>query len=209
MGTISTLLSCGQNLTEKERLLCKSLEIDESIAVEIKAESKSEIEQLPLINEYGEIIEEKIEGICSKISTESYFVDNETIDFVSRNKLKFQEEGYNLFFYGGENGYLAVVKGKSDTEILKWRQTNGINYGIDTDSIISKLQEWKSKCNFVLLGAGMDWLQIQFISHTFDWDEFAKEVYEFCPDIVDQGVGDFEKLAPEMKKMNGLFLWWD
>jgi hypothetical protein len=206
MGILSTFLGCGQNLTEQEKSLCKSLGINENIAAEIKTMSKSVIEQLPQINEYGEVLEEKFNGICSKVSTVNYMV----IDFVSKNKLKFQERNYNLFIFdSGESKYLAVIKGKSDTEILKWRQTNGINYDIDNDSIISKLQEWKLKSDFILLGAGMDWLQIQFIHQIPDFNEFAKEVYEFCPDIVDQGIGDVEKLAPELKKMNGVFLWWD
>jgi hypothetical protein len=210
MGILSTFFGCGQNLTEQEKSLCKSFEINENIAVEIKTVSKSVIEQLPQINEYGEVLEEKFEGICTKVPTVNYMVSPKILDFVSKNKSKFQERNYNLFIFDSvESNYLAVIKGKSDAEILKWRQTNGINYDIDNDSIISKLQEWKSKNDFILLGAGMDWLQIQFINQTPDFDEFAKEVYGFCPDIVDQGVGDVEKLAPEMKRMNGVFLWWD
>ena len=210
MGVLSTFFGCGQNLTEQEKSLCKSLDINENVAVEIKTVSKSVIEQLPQINEYGEVLEEKFEGICSKVPTVNYMVSPKILDFVSKNKSKFQERNYNLFVFDSvESNYLAVIKGKSDAEILKWRQTNGINYDIDNDSVISKLQEWKSKNDFILLGVGMDWLQIQFIYQTPDFDEFAKEVYEFCPDIVDQGVGDVEKLAPEMKRMNGVFLWWD
>ena len=210
MGILSTLFSCGQNLTEKEKLLCKSLDIDENVAVEIKTVSKSVIEQLPQINEYGEVLAEKFEGICSKVPTINYIVSPKILDFVSKNKSKFKERNYNLFvFDSGENNYLALIKGKSDVEVLKWRQTNGINYDIDNDSIVSKLQEWKSKFDFILLGVGMDWLQIQFITLPLDFDKFAMEVYEFCPDIVEQGVGDVEKLAPEMKRLNGVFLWWD
>jgi hypothetical protein len=207
---LSAFFGCGQNLTKQEKALCESLGIDENIALEIKNLSKSAIEQLPQINEYGEVLEEKIDGIRSKAPTVNYMFSPETLRFVSKNKLKFKEQNYNLFIFdSGENYYLAVIKGKSDTEILNWRQTNGINYDIDNDSLISKLQEWKSKNDFILLGAGMDWLEIQFTNQTPDFNEFAKEVYEFCPDIVDQGVGDFERLAPEMKRMNGVFLWWD
>jgi hypothetical protein len=210
MEISNTFISCGQNLTEQEKSLCKSLDIDENVAVEIKTVSKSVIEQLPQISEYGEVLEGKFEGICSKVPTVDYMVSPKILEFVSENKSKFLEQNYNLFvFDSGEGNYLSVIKGKSDTEVLKWRQTNGINYDIDNDSIISKLQEWKSKFDFILLGAGMDWLQIQFITQPLDFDKFAEEVYEFCPDIIDQGVGDFEELAPEMKRINGVFLWWD
>jgi hypothetical protein len=42
-----------------------------------------------------------------------------------------------------------------------------------------------------------------------DLDAFSKEVYKFCPDSVDQGVGTVENLKPAIKEMNGLWLWWD
>lgn len=37
----------------------------------------------------------------------------------------------------------------------------------------------------------------------------AEQMYEFCPDIVDQGVGTVEKLARELKSSGRLFFWWD
>ncbi len=210
MGILSTFFGCAQNLTEQEKALCKLLDIEENVAIDIKVVSKSVIEQLPQIGEYGEVLEGKFEGIYSKVPTVDYIVSPKILKFVSENKSKFQERNYNLFvFDSGEDNYLAVIKGKSDGEVLKWRQTNGINYDINNDSLISELQEWKSKFDFILLGAGMDWLRIQFLTQPLDLDKFAEEVYEFCPDIVDQGIGDLEKLAPEMKRMNGIFLWWD
>jgi hypothetical protein len=38
---------------------------------------------------------------------------------------------------------------------------------------------------------------------------FAREVYAFCPDVVDQGTGAVEALAAEMSRTNTLYLWWD
>ena len=42
-----------------------------------------------------------------------------------------------------------------------------------------------------------------------DLDAFSEEVYEFCPDSVDQGVGEVENLKELIKEMNGIWLWWD
>jgi hypothetical protein len=39
--------------------------------------------------------------------------------------------------------------------------------------------------------------------------EFAKEVYQFCPDVVDQGTETVEALASERKRTNRVYLWWD
>ena len=38
---------------------------------------------------------------------------------------------------------------------------------------------------------------------------FAREVYAFCPDVVDQGTETVEALAAEMKQENTVYLWWD
>jgi hypothetical protein len=34
-------------------------------------------------------------------------------------------------------------------------------------------------------------------------------MYEFCPDIVDQGVGTVARLAQELSKSRKLYFWWD
>jgi hypothetical protein len=38
---------------------------------------------------------------------------------------------------------------------------------------------------------------------------FAREVYQFCRDVVEQGTETVEKLAAEMKRSNRMYLWWD
>ena len=42
-----------------------------------------------------------------------------------------------------------------------------------------------------------------------NWGAFAQEVYEFCPDIVDQGVGDVGALAEILDDTRRVYLWWD
>ncbi|MGQ0423169.1 DUF4253 domain-containing protein, partial [Bacillus sp. HC-Mk] len=42
-----------------------------------------------------------------------------------------------------------------------------------------------------------------------EMQSFAQEMYEFCPDIVEQGTESIEELVEEIKKTKKLFLWWD
>jgi len=37
----------------------------------------------------------------------------------------------------------------------------------------------------------------------------TKELYDFCPDIVDQGTGTMEALKLEITRTRELYLWWD
>ncbi len=42
-----------------------------------------------------------------------------------------------------------------------------------------------------------------------DLAAFAADLYRFCPDIVDQGVGSVEELAVSIKITGAVELWWD
>ncbi len=50
---------------------------------------------------------------------------------------------------------------------------------------------------------GVEWLRATL------WEDLAERMYEFCPDIVDQGVGDVDALAESLAESDHLFFWWD
>lgn len=83
-----------------------------------------------------------------------------------------------------------VVFFQSETpEPLFWvRGTNGENYDLTTDKILSRLKEWAERCEFSVLGAGFDWVELRFKTLPVNVEEFAEEVYDFCPDTLDQGI---------------------
>jgi hypothetical protein len=93
--------------------------------------------------------------------------------------------------------YLAVVR------------TDGINYDLEHAQVLARYREWADRFGLSLVGAGQDWLEAEFSSQPSDWLAFAREVYEFCPDVVEQGTNDVETLAQEMRSTNTLYLWWD
>ena len=39
--------------------------------------------------------------------------------------------------------------------------------------------------------------------------EIAENIYEFCPDIIDQGSGDINDIIDSLENSNSIFLWWD
>jgi hypothetical protein len=87
--------------------------------------------------------------------------------------------------------------------------TNGWNYDISPDMIIARLKQWDAGFGLVLRGVAFDWVEAEFKTHPQDMLAFAKEVYEFCPDVVEQGTETVEALAEEMTRSNVLYLWWD
>lgn len=226
-------------LSENEKQLCKSFGIDKRLAKILKSDNISEIKFLPSVNDYGKVdFENKdVDGICA------FYVrkDDESMEeihrVIYRNKQKYLDKGYELFYFQGEQYgeyYMALVRNKTITGILEWSKTNGINHDIDNADVIAKIEQWQQQYDFVLWGCGRDWLHIFFIheqpKYDFQlgasnrkyfkknklWEErtpkfkvFANEIIEFCPDSITQIYGSKAKLIKGMQQMNGVYLWWD
>lgn len=90
--------------------------------------------------------------------------------------------------------------------------TGGPNYDLDTNAIVERMTKWQSLCSFTVTTAEGDSVDIEFATLPKDMDAFARDVYDFCPDLVDQGTGCVhemvgmmeetgEELPPEMKKL--------
>jgi len=103
---------------------------------------------------------------------------------------------------------LVVIKSDDQFDILRYEKPDGINYGITDADLLNQLKEWDSKYGIDIIGADYDYVDFALRSLPPDLRAFAEEIYEFCPDSVDQGVGDIESLEKELQKKR-LFLWWD
>lgn len=128
-------------------------------------------------------------------------------------KEEFKGSEYNVFYskvsYDKTPELICILKSADKYDALRALKSNGINYDIDTDSLIEKLKEWEKEYGIEIEGADGDWVDIKFNKLPEDIKKFAKEIYEFCPDSVDQGVGSLEELENYLKVYRGVFLWWD
>lgn len=112
---------------------------------------------------------------------------------------------------GSKKASVAIVKSLDQFDILRIQQTNGENYDISNNKVIYTLKEWHKQYPFTILGAGHDWAEVEFIElpQNKNIPLLAQNMYEFCPDIVDQGTESIEVLIEEMKKTRKMFFWWD
>ena len=208
MGLIS-FFGCGQknSLVQAETELLNKLTFKTELLTELKNMTKTELKQLPAIDqETGDVLSDKLyNGVFTETTEEK------AIEFVKKLKPKFKESGYLIFVFEGEDDKknIAVIKGQDELDILRYRRTDGINHDLENENVVKKISEWKSKYGLIVIGCSRDWLQVEFDKLPTDIDAFANEVYEFCPDSVDQGVGTIDKLKEAIKEMNGLWLWWD
>jgi hypothetical protein len=87
--------------------------------------------------------------------------------------------------------------------------TDGNNSEISCEMVASRIGDWDKRFGLVVWAAGGGGLDAEFEQQPVDMYAFAQEVYEFCPDVVNQGTGAVDPLAAEMKRCNGFSLGWD
>lgn len=90
--------------------------------------------------------------------------------------------------------------------------TSTPNFEMDNAAIIARPTQWRSLCSFEVTGAEGDMVDIMFKTLPKDVDAFIRDMYDFCPDLVDQGTGcvhemievmeeSGEPLSPELEKL--------
>ena len=204
---ILSFFACeAKHLTPKETELINKLDFNIKLMKKLKTETNSELIQLPTINEENYLeLNELHNGIHSNISEEKANL------IVKKLKKQFRSKGYLIFVFSGEEDSksIGVIKGTNDLDILRYRKTNSINHNYKNKDIIEKISKWNEKFGLTVIGCGKDWLELEFKELPADLDSFSNEVYTFCPDIVDQGVGELQNLKELIKEMNGIWLWWD
>jgi len=104
---------------------------------------------------------------------------------------------------------IVVANADSQFDILRIAQTDAINYEMVTEDLIKKLSEFDRSYGIDIYHAETDTIEFRFQKLPSDMPRFCKDLYKFCPDIVDQGVGTLEALEKEILKTREVFLWWD
>jgi hypothetical protein len=129
------------------------------------------------------------------------------VDFLKRGAYLFRcRNGYGL---GNEKDVVGLLPTTNRYDVLAVMETNGDNYDIPTAGVIAWLKELESDQPFILTGIGFDYLEGHFTAPIKDPAELARRMYQFCPDIVDQGVGSVSTLTRDLRKTDQLFFWWD
>jgi hypothetical protein len=111
--------------------------------------------------------------------------------------------------FTGRGATVAIMRARDVYDVLRAAETNGNNHDVGTEEIIARLKSWDASYGITLSGIGFDWLRLELTRLPPDIQAFAREVYEFCPDTVEQGVADVDALALEIERTRVVQLWWD
>ncbi len=213
MLIIFSTLFLGCNLkSPNDQKLAKEVNFDEEVIGLLREETKSEFTRLrtEIINVYPDKEEKQV---LEPNAIEFEIDEDDSLDLIFKLRSKLKSMGYYVFRSEQNFGYstdkIAVIKTEDQFDILRYQATNGGNYDIDTDSVINVLKRWDEKYKIEILGADFDWVEGQFLNPPKDFTVLATKMYEFCPDIVDQGTGTVDALENELAQSNQLYLWWD
>ncbi|MGF7086844.1 hypothetical protein JOD24_000676 [Kroppenstedtia sanguinis] len=104
---------------------------------------------------------------------------------------------------------LVLAEGEEPWDILRQARTDAINYGMNTEDLIRRLQSFYEEASFTLIQATSDIVEWRLDSWPQELAAYCEKIYELCPDIVDQGVGSVEILTEFVATTGRVWLWWD
>jgi hypothetical protein len=79
---------------------------------------------------------------------------------------------------------------------------SGGNYDLGTEDIPDRLKAWQERYSFEVTDAKRDAPTIRFITLPPGLEALTQEFYEFCPDVIDQGLGYVAEMV-EMAQESG------
>lgn len=192
------------DLTETEQSYCKDAKLENEDALFLKKLTRRPIEKLVFEKENADI--EKPGAICSLTSEEN------ARKIIIDSLAKLRQEGKYIFISEiAHNGYKVGLTGVTSDpyKLMEFAETNGGNYNIETSHIIERYKKWDSEFGIIPIAIGFDFCECQIKNKNIDYKKLAEEVYEFCPDVVEQGTETVEALGEEMKRTGTIYLWWD
>lgn len=216
-GCSSQSAVSNYTLTPQEKHWCDSLKIDSSIIAGVREYTNAPIE--PFHYSLSKLIKsDGTEQELDPIHAQGFVFDapyQQSDDIVLNLQQQLTTKGYSIFVldrgFGINNkpDNIGVLKTADKYEVLRQIKTDGINWDIDNDSLITIIKDFDKKYALDLVGASGDWCEFTIRKEPENWLTFAGEVNKVCPDVVDQGTGTVEALADEMKRTKRLYLWWD
>jgi len=204
-------------LTDRERHLCDSLNVDTTIVLCVRTQTDSILSPFPMNLEM--VLNKDIYADSNRKQFAGFIFNapNSTSENIVVNLYSdFQTKGYTIFFLdrsfgiNNKSDILGILKTVDKYQILKQIQTYGIRWEIDNDSLINIVKWFDEKYSLDIIGASVDWCEFKINKEPESWLTLAKEAYKVCPDIVfDQGPGTVENLAAYMKRTKLLYFRWD
>lgn len=127
------------------------------------------------------------------------------------------EQGLSLLFdFGTENVskavHIAIVPTNDPTEAPAYLRYGDWNGCPKPEFHVAALRSWRQRYGARLVAIGFDTIDVAVERQPATRNEaisLAREIYAYCPDNIDQGVGTLSNLAALMMASSWWSFWWD
>ncbi len=185
--------------------VARQIGFDRQVLIIVKEETLERIQRLTGYDENDDPV--MVNGISADVP------EDLSAHILMKVSARLKTLRYMAFVVSMNDGFkretIGVIKGADQYEILRIMRTNGGQYDILNEDVVGRLKDWEKSFSFEIVGADNDWVEIEFKTLPKDLAAFADEVYDFCPDAVDQGPGSVSGLVKDIQTTRRLFLWWD
>lgn len=113
------------------------------------------------------------------------------------------DESYNTFYD------VVIIDGSDPFKLIKKIGTNGVNYDVYNAGIVKQLEEWNAQVDFRFVVIDVARIHAYMGKLPNNLKHFSEEVYEFCPDVIDQGYSSMDEMILDYKTNKYFWLWWD
>lgn len=203
-------------IENKDKKVCDSMGVDGEILNRIREFSNGKIE--PFHYSLSRAISDSNELEINPIHLKGITIGIKNADSyntIFSLKDEFKKKGYTIFML--ENNFsvndkpdrVGIFKTTDKYKILRDIKTSAFNYDIDNDSLIHIIERWDKDLDLELIGASGDYCEFLINKDPQNWRELAQQIYNICPDVVNQGTGYLVVYKNEMMKNKRLYLWWD
>jgi hypothetical protein len=108
--------------------------------------------------------------------------------------------------------HILLLPIKNSWEAPAYLRWGGWNACPPPEYHIAALRDWHNQFGADLIGINGDTMNVRTQTRPKDREQslaLARDLYGYCPDIVDQGVGSIAALAAGMMASDWWYLWWD
>ena len=214
--------SCDHNSTDNSTKTIKSealgkngLIIDYEIITDI--ENELNIESKPFHREVWKYTWETEENYILDTGVCFNFISESVANSIFNNYHKAVEKSGNYLFLTNMdfdesyNTYydIVIINCANQFDLISLIGTHGGNYDIYSDSIIAQMKTWDKEVGFSIDVVDVSRIHAKMDRLPDDLEKFTNEIYEFCPDVIDQGYGDMDDMISDYQAHKYFWLWWD
>ena len=209
----------GQTEQQNDIIKINGVKISQKILNDFKEKLRQEPIEFERVNYYYKKVGSTWEEETDTIRNGFYFKkisESNAKSIVQNYSEELSETGHYIFLKNldFDNNWntlydVTIVKAENQYEILKMMNTEGPNYDVTNKQVINKIKEWDKKVGLKIIVA--DEARVEaFITKLPDkLSKFTQEIYELCPDVIEQGYGDMDEMIRDYKTNKYFWMWWD